>query len=74
MKLMRVGDSHEIDAEVISRDGSAIRVRIGNREVAAEFTPNADGGGILSHRRAALCSLWRAAQGFDLRLSWAGVA
>ena len=47
MKLVRVGDLREIDAEVISRDGGTIRVRIGDREVAAEFTPNADGGGIL---------------------------
>ena len=47
MKLTRAGDSREIDAEVISRDGSMIRVRIGNRELAAEFTPKADGGGVL---------------------------
>jgi biotin carboxyl carrier protein len=47
MKLTRLGVSHEIDAEVISRDGNTIRVRIGDREIAAEFTPNADGGGIL---------------------------
>jgi biotin carboxyl carrier protein len=48
MKLTRVGDSREIDAEMISRDGAAIRVRIGDRELAAELTPNADGGGILA--------------------------
>src|SRR5271166_2477962 len=48
MKLMRAGDSHEIDAEIVARDGSTIRVRIGDRELAAEFTPNADGGGILA--------------------------
>jgi biotin carboxyl carrier protein len=48
MKFTRADDSREIDAEVISRDGSAVRVRIGNRELAAEFTPNADGGGILA--------------------------
>jgi len=47
MKLMRAGDPHEIDAEVISRDGGTIRVRIGDRELAVEFKPNADGGGIL---------------------------
>ena len=47
MKLTRAGDSHEIDVEVISRDGNAIRVRIGDREVSAEFTPNVDGGGVL---------------------------
>ncbi len=48
MKLTRAGDSREIDAEVISRDGNTIRVRIGDREIAAEFTPNADAGGILT--------------------------
>ena len=48
MKLTRAGDSREIDAEVISRDQNSIRVRIGDREIAAEFTPNADGGGILT--------------------------
>ena len=48
MKLTRAGDSHEIDAEVISRDGSTVRVRIGDRELVAQFTPNADGGGILA--------------------------
>jgi biotin carboxyl carrier protein len=48
MKLTRTGDSHEIDAELISRGGNMIRVRIGDKEVTAEFTPNADGGGILA--------------------------
>jgi biotin carboxyl carrier protein len=48
MKLTRVGDSGQIDAEVLSRDGSTIRVRIGDREIIAEFAPNADEGGILA--------------------------
>jgi len=48
MKLTRVGDSQEFDAEVTSRDGNTVRVRIGDRELVAEFTPNADGGGILA--------------------------
>jgi biotin carboxyl carrier protein len=48
MKLTRTGDSREYDAEVLSRDGNTIRVRIGERELAAKFTPNADGGGILA--------------------------
>jgi biotin carboxyl carrier protein len=48
MKLTRVGDTREIDAEIIARDGSAIRVRIGDREILAQFTRNADGGGILT--------------------------
>jgi biotin carboxyl carrier protein len=48
VKLRRQGDSHDIDAEVISRDESTIRVRIGDREIVAEFTPNTDGGGILA--------------------------
>lgn len=59
MKLTRVGDSREIDAEVISRDGSMIRVRIGDRQLAAEFAPNADGGGILTldgRRYAVFCA------------------
>jgi biotin carboxyl carrier protein len=47
MKLVRLGDSHEIDAEVIARDGNTIRVRVGDRDVSAEFAPNADGGGVL---------------------------
>ena len=34
MKLTRAGDSHEIDVEVISRDGTTIRVRIGDKEIA----------------------------------------
>ena len=47
MKLTRVGDSDEIDAEVLARDGNAVRIRVGDREVSAEFTPNVDGGGVL---------------------------
>ncbi|MGB8413755.1 MAG: biotin/lipoyl-containing protein [Candidatus Binatus sp.] len=48
MKLTRAGDLREIDAEVISRDGGTMRVRIGDRQLTAEFTPNADGGGVLA--------------------------
>jgi biotin carboxyl carrier protein len=48
MKLTRAGDSREIDVDVVARDGSTIRVRIGDREIAAEFTPNTDGGAILA--------------------------
>ena len=48
MKLTRAGDPKEIDVEIIARDGSAIRVRIGDREILAQFTPNANGGGILT--------------------------
>jgi len=48
MKLTRVGDSQEFDAEVTSRDGNTVRLRIADRELVAEFTPNADGGGILA--------------------------
>lgn len=48
MKIIRAGDSNEIDAEMISRDGSTIRVRIGDKELTAEFTPNTDGAGILA--------------------------
>jgi len=48
MKLTRAGDPHDIDAEVIAREGDTIRVRIGDRELAAQYTPNADCGGILT--------------------------
>jgi biotin carboxyl carrier protein len=48
MKFSRAGDSIEIDAEVISRDGNSIRIRVGDRELVADFTPNADGGGVLT--------------------------
>jgi 3-methylcrotonyl-CoA carboxylase alpha subunit len=48
MKFTRAGDSREIDAEAISRDGVTVRIRIGDRQIAAEFTPNADGGGMLT--------------------------
>jgi biotin carboxyl carrier protein len=47
MKLTRVGDSREFDAELIARDGNAVRVRVGDREISAEFTPNVDGSGVL---------------------------
>ena len=62
MKLTRAGDSREIDAEVISRDGGAIRVRIGDRQLAAELTPNADGGRDFYPRRPALPGFRRAAK------------
>ena len=48
MKLVRAGDLREIDVEVISRDGAIVRIRIGDRELAAEFMPNTDGGGVLA--------------------------
>ncbi len=48
MKLVRAGDSRETDVEVISRDGDVVRIRIGDRELAAEVTPYADGGGVLA--------------------------
>jgi 3-methylcrotonyl-CoA carboxylase alpha subunit len=48
MKLKRAGDAREFDTEVISRAGATIRVRIGEREIVAEFAPNTDGGGILT--------------------------
>jgi len=47
MKLVRAGDSREIDVEVISRDGAVVRIRIGDRELAAEFKPSTDGSGVL---------------------------
>src|SRR5580692_9186126 len=47
MKLLRTGDSGEIDVEVISREGAVVHIRIRDRELAAEFSPNTDGGGVL---------------------------
>jgi biotin carboxyl carrier protein len=48
MKFTRAGDSREIDAEVISNDGNMIHVRVGDREISAEFAANADGAGVLT--------------------------
>ncbi|MDO8432344.1 MAG: biotin/lipoyl-containing protein [Candidatus Binatus sp.] len=44
MKLKRDGDPHSHDVELISRDGSTLRARIGDREVAAEFLADANAG------------------------------
>ena len=48
MKLKRAGDPREFDLELISRAGAKPRVRIGQQEIAAEFAPNAAGGGTLT--------------------------
>ncbi len=48
MKLKRPGDPREFDVELISRDGAALRLRVGQEEIAAEFAPNAAGGGTLT--------------------------
>ncbi len=48
MKLKRSGDPREFDVEIVSRDGAALRVRIGGEEIDAEFAPTAAGGGILT--------------------------
>jgi biotin carboxyl carrier protein len=48
MKLKRAGDSREFDVEIISRDGAALRVRIGEKEISAQFAPNAAGGATLT--------------------------
>jgi biotin carboxyl carrier protein len=61
MKFTRAGDTHEIDAEVIAHDGDTIRVRLGERELTAKLSPNADGGGILTidNRRYSIFSARR---------------
>lgn len=46
MKLKRAGDS-QYDVELISRDGSALRARVGDLEVAARFIPDS-GAGVLA--------------------------
>jgi biotin carboxyl carrier protein len=48
MKMKRAGDPREFDVEVISRDGAAVRIRIGQSEIAAEFAPSAAGGGTIT--------------------------
>lgn len=48
MKLKRAGDPRDFDVELISRDGAAVRMRIGQNEIAAEFAPSATGGGTLT--------------------------
>jgi biotin carboxyl carrier protein len=47
MKLKRAGDSREFDAEVLSRDGPVLQLRVAGREVVAQFVATGDGGGIL---------------------------
>ncbi len=47
MKLKRDGDPNVHDVEVISRDGSTLRARIGDREIAAEFVADS-GASVLS--------------------------
>src|SRR5258708_34468832 len=48
MKLKRPGDPREFDVDIISRDGATLRVRIGQQEISAQFSPNAAGGGTLT--------------------------
>jgi 3-methylcrotonyl-CoA carboxylase alpha subunit len=47
VKLKRDGDSREHEVEVISRDGSTLRVRIGDREIVADFSADS-GAGVLA--------------------------
>jgi 3-methylcrotonyl-CoA carboxylase alpha subunit len=47
MKLKQVGDSREIEIEIVARDGAIVRARIDGNEVIAELEPLADGGAIL---------------------------
>ena len=48
MKFTRAGYSAEIDAEVISRDGDKIRVRVGRREISAQLATSTDGSAVLT--------------------------
>ena len=48
MKLKRPGDPREFEVEIISRDGTALRVRVGQEEISAQFSLNAAGGGTLT--------------------------
>jgi 3-methylcrotonyl-CoA carboxylase alpha subunit len=47
MKLKQVGDSREIEIEIVARDGAMVRARIDGSEVIAELELLADGGAIL---------------------------
>ncbi len=47
MKLQRVADRHEAEIELVARDGSSIRARIGDSEFSAEFERLPDGSAIL---------------------------
>jgi biotin carboxyl carrier protein len=44
VKLKRDGDPREHIVEIISRDGAALRVRVGDREIATEFVADSNGG------------------------------
>jgi biotin carboxyl carrier protein len=48
MKLKRAGDPRDFDVEIVSREGAALRVRVGQKEITAEFAPNTSGGGTLT--------------------------
>ncbi len=47
MKLKQIGDSREIEIEIIAREGTTVRARIDGNEVIAELDPLADGSAIL---------------------------
>lgn len=47
MKLKR-GSGEELDLELVARDGQSVRVRVGEREVAAEVQPLASGGAMVT--------------------------
>jgi biotin carboxyl carrier protein len=48
MKLKRTGGPREFDVEIVSRDGATLRIRLGQQEISADFSPNAAGGGSLT--------------------------
>ena len=47
MKLQRVADRHQAEVELVARDGSRIRARIGDNDVSADFERLPDGSAIL---------------------------
>lgn len=47
MKLKRAGDAREFDVELISR-GASLRIRVGEKEITAQFAANAGRGGTLT--------------------------
>jgi biotin carboxyl carrier protein len=48
MKIRRDGDPAELEVELISHDGTEIRVKAGDREIVADAQPLAGGGVILT--------------------------
>jgi biotin carboxyl carrier protein len=47
MKVKQIGDSREIEVEIVARDGATMRARIDGVDLIAQFEPLADGAAVL---------------------------